>query len=52
MPYALLVGAVAIGFGTIPAGYGLPPWISLIVGVAVLVGLLRFFGRSPDESVD
>ena len=52
MPYALLVGAVAIGLGTIPAGYGLPPWISLIVGVAILVGLLRFFGRIADESVN
>ena len=52
MPYALLVGAVAIGMGTIPGGYGLPPWISLIVGIAILVGLLRFFGRSADESVN
>jgi Na+/H+ antiporter NhaC len=52
MPYALLVGAVAIGIGTIPGGYGLPPWISLIAGIAVLAGILRFFGRNPDESVD
>jgi len=52
MPYALLVGAVAIGIGTIPGGYGMPPWISLIVGIAILIGLLRFFGRSADESVN
>jgi len=52
MPYALLVGAVAIGIGTIPGGYGLPPWISLIVGIAVLVGLLRYFGRNAGESVN
>jgi len=52
MPYALLVGAVAIGLGTIPGGYGLPPWISLIAGAAVLIGVLRFFGRSADESVN
>ena len=52
MPYALLVGAVAIGIGTIPGGYGLPPWISLIAGIAVLAGILRFFGRNADESVD
>ena len=52
LPYALLVGFVAILVGTIPAGYGLPPWISLIVGVAILLTALRFFGRKADESVN
>jgi Na+/H+ antiporter NhaC len=52
LPYALLVGTVAIAVGTIPAGYGLPPWISLIVGGAILLTVLRFFGRSADESVN
>ena len=52
MPYALLVGVVAIGIGTIPGGYGLPPWISLLVGGTILVTILRFFGRSADDSVD
>ena len=52
LPYAMLVGTVAIAIGTIPAGYGLPPWISLIVGAAILLTVLRFFGRSADESVN
>ena len=52
LPYAMLVGTVAIAIGTIPAGYGLPPWISLIVGAAILLSVLRFFGRSADESVN
>jgi Na+/H+ antiporter NhaC len=52
MPYALLVGTVAIAIGTIPGGYGLPPWISLIVGTVILVSLLRFFGRNADEAVN
>jgi Na+/H+ antiporter NhaC len=52
MPYALLVGGVAIAIGTIPGGYGLPPWISLVVGITILVGLLRFFGRNADEAVN
>jgi Na+/H+ antiporter NhaC len=52
MPYAMLVGAVAISIGTIPAGYGLSPWISLFVGAVVLVSVLRFFGRNADEAVD
>jgi len=52
MPYAMLVGAVAIGLGTIPGGYGMPPWISIVAGIAVLVTVLRFFGRNPDEAVN
>ena len=52
MPYAMIVGSVAIGIGTIPGGYGLPPWISLLVGAALLVAVLRFFGRNADESVN
>jgi len=52
MPYALLVGAVAIAVGTIPGGYGLPPWISLLAGAAALIGVLRYFGRNADESVN
>jgi len=51
MPYAILVGVVAILFGTIPGAYGLSPWISLIVGAAVLYGVLRYFGRNADEAV-
>jgi Na+/H+ antiporter NhaC len=50
MPYALIVGVVAILIGTVPAGYGVPPWMSLIVGALVLIGVLRFFGRSADEA--
>ena len=52
LPYALLVGTVAIAIGTIPAGYGLPPWISLLAGGGLLVAILRFFGRNADESVN
>ena len=45
MPYALLVGAVAVAIGTIPSGYGMSPWISIIAGIVILVGTLRYFGR-------
>ncbi|MCH7822641.1 MAG: Na+/H+ antiporter NhaC family protein, partial [Proteobacteria bacterium] len=38
MPYALLVGVIAILFGTIPSGFGVSPWVSLIVGAAILYG--------------
>jgi Na+/H+ antiporter NhaC len=49
MPYALLVGAVAILLGTIPAALGLSPWISIVAGTALLFGVLRLFGRNADE---
>ena len=31
--------------------YGLPTWVSLIVGAAILVAILRFFGRSADSGL-
>jgi hypothetical protein len=27
----------------------MPPWVGMIVGAVLLVGILRFFGRRPDE---
>ena len=45
MPYALLVGAVAVAIGTIPSGYGVSPWISIVAGILILVGILRYIGR-------
>lgn len=45
MPYALTVGVVAIFFGTIPAAYGVPSWILMLVSVAVLWGLIRILGK-------
>jgi Na+/H+ antiporter NhaC len=48
LPYALVVGVVALLIGTIPAGFGLPPWVSIIAGVAILYGLLRTIGRRAE----
>lgn len=48
LPYAMLVGVVAIVVGTVPGGFGLPPWISLIVGVAILYGILKTIGRRAE----
>jgi Na+/H+ antiporter NhaC len=46
LPYALLVGIVALAIGTIPGGFGLPPWISIVVGIGILWGVLKSFGRT------
>ena len=48
LPYALVVGGVAILVGTIPSGLGMSPWLSLIAGMVLLAAILRFFGRNPD----
>ena len=45
MPYAMLVAAVAVLLGYVPAAFGLPPWVGIVGGTAVLVLFLRFVGR-------
>jgi Na+/H+ antiporter NhaC len=48
LPYAVLVGVVAMLAGTIPGGYGLSPWISLLAGAGVLYVFLRTFGKRAE----
>lgn len=50
MPYALTVGGVAVLLGTVPAGFGLPWWIGLLAGVAMLWFILQRFGQNPEDS--
>lgn len=54
LPYAIMVGAIALLVGTIPGGYGLPPWISLIAGLAILVAIHRVIGKTarPVAGID
>jgi len=53
LPYALSAGVVGMLVGDIPTAYGLSPWISLIVGSAVIVVSVRFLaGRSDSVSED
>jgi Na+/H+ antiporter NhaC len=49
LPYAITVGSVGILFGTIPAGFGLPWWVGMLFGAAVLIGGLSYFGKSADD---
>lgn len=48
MPYALLGAAVSAVFGFIPAGFGVPVWISIILGIGALIVIVRFVGKSTD----
>jgi Na+/H+ antiporter NhaC len=45
LPYAVLVAAVAIGVGDIPTAFGLSPFVSLPLGLVILYGVLRYFGK-------
>ena len=49
MPYALIAGGVSLLVGTIPAGLGLPWWLLLAIGAAVLVILIRTLGTLVDN---
>lgn len=49
-PYAMTCGAAAILLGYIPAGYGVSPWISLPIGIAVLFAFVRLVGKHSQEA--
>ncbi|MGH7542802.1 MAG: Na+/H+ antiporter NhaC family protein [Gemmatimonadota bacterium] len=48
LPYALLVGVVGMLVGDIPTAHGVSPWISLLVGSGILLGLLFLLGKRED----
>lgn len=48
LPYALLVGGVALAAGTIPVAYGMPWWLALPVGIGLLYLALRTFGKTVE----
>lgn len=50
LPYALSVGGVAILCGYLPTGWGLPPWVGLLIGAALVIGLILILGRRPDPT--
>ena len=50
LPYAFLVGIVALGAGSLPVAFGLPWWLGLLAGGTVLFTVLRIFGRTADSA--
>jgi Na+/H+ antiporter NhaC len=50
LPYAMLVGMVGLVVGTIPGGFGMPPIISIIIGIAVLGTALKVLGKKAEAS--
>ncbi len=49
LPYALLVATVAILIGDVLSALGMPPLVSILLGLAVLYGVLRVLGQRVDE---
>ena len=45
LPYALLVGGVAILVGTLPVGFGLPWWVGMGGAAIILFGVIRYVGK-------
>lgn len=48
LPYAIGIGVVGMVLGDIPTAYGLSPWISLVVGTAVIIGGVLLFAKRSD----
>lgn len=48
LPYALVAGACAVLIGTLPAGWGVPVWITLPIGAVLLGVLVRLMGRRSE----
>jgi len=48
LPYALFAGLVALLLGALPAGFGLPWWLLLPLGAAVMYGGLRLIGKHAE----
>lgn len=49
LPYGILVGAVAVGGGLIPVGFGYPWWIGMIGSLVLLYLVLLLIGRRTGE---
>lgn len=48
LPYALVIGVLGMLIGDIPTAYGLSPWISILVGSAIIIGGVMLFGKRSD----
>ncbi len=45
LPYALVVGIVALLVGDVATAYGLPAWLALLIGTGLLALIVRFIGK-------
>ncbi len=48
LPYALMSAGVSLIAGYLLIGYGVSPWISLLVGLLMVVAIVRFGGKKVE----
>lgn len=48
IPYALTAAGISMALGFIPAGFGVPVWLCLILGLAAAWLIIRFVGKRTD----
>ena len=49
LPYALLAGVAALGFGTLPTSFGLPWWVGMLGAATVTAVGLRLLGEPVED---
>ena len=49
LPYAFAIGLVSLFFGYLPAGFSVNPFILIIVQLAVIVLVFRYFGKKANN---
>jgi Na+/H+ antiporter NhaC len=47
-PYATLAALVSAVIGYLPLGFGLSPYVSIVLGLLALVLVLRIIGKDPE----
>jgi len=52
LPYALGAGLLGIVVGDLPTAYGLSPWISLLLGSALIVVVVLWLGKKSEPDPD
>ncbi len=48
LPYAILVAVVGMIVGDIPTAFGFSPYLSILIGVLILIGFLYLFGKKVE----
>lgn len=46
LPYAFIAASISLLAGYLLIGYGVSPWISLLIGFLMIVTIIRFLGKS------
>lgn len=46
LPYAIVTAVVSVVLGYIPAGFGINPLFSIVLGIIALWAIIRFYGKS------